>query len=209
MVRQRVSFIQYIPLWISIHLNSRYSNVRDKYQFLDAFLLSIYNSEAEMQTELKPTGTSANNSTSSSSQNPLQRPAFVKVPSLASSSIYHDSSQLKSEDKVDQAIKLDQIPSGLVFHFETFGFVDRLTASTRPIVLRLLMQTFNRQIHDVSKTPGLDHFTRSTIKLLERGYTSANKTRIPLESPLMMEYLFSAYVCMYNGFQVLFTSYAQ
>ena len=121
MVRQRVSFIQYIPLWISIHLNSRYSNDRDKYQFLDAFLLSIYNSEAEMQTELKPvgstgayfmsfslfsvisrifyclisTGTSANNSTSSSSQNPLQRPAFVKVPSLASSSIYHDSSQLK------------------------------------------------------------------------------------------------------------------
>jgi len=51
----------------------------------------------------------------------------------------------------------------------------------------------------------LDHFTRSTIKLLERGYsnTSANnQTRIPLESPLMMEYLFSAYVCMYNGFQV-------
>ena len=41
-----------------------------------------------------------------------------------------------------------------MFHFETFGFIDRLTASTRPIVLRLLMQTFNRQIHDVSKTPG-------------------------------------------------------
>ena len=190
MMRNRVFFIQYLPHWISLHLLIRYSNQRAKYQFLDAFLLSIYNSEALDQ--LLPSATTSTTIPS----NTLQRPAFVKVPSLASSSIYHDSTRLESEDK------LDQRPSGLTFHFETYGFIDRLTASTRPQVLRLLMQTFNRQITDVSKI-GLDQFTRASLKLLERGYGAIpNQTRIPLEPPLMKEFLYSAYVCMYNGFQV-------
>ena len=80
-----------------------------------------------------------------------------------------------------------------------------MTASTRPIVLRLLMQTFNRQITDISKV-GLEQFTRSSLRLLECGYgtNKINQARVHLEPPLMMEYLFSAYVCMYNGFQVFY-----
>ena len=185
-MKNRVVFVQFIPHWLSIHLIVRYSHHRSKYQFLDAFLLSIYNAEAVDQPL----------PVASSSNNPTQRPPFVKVPSLASSSLYHDSSRLESEDK------LDQRPTGLTFSFESFSFIDHLTSSTRPVVLRLLMQSFNRQITDVSKS-GLDHFTRCSLKLLERGYGSnSNQIRIPLEPPIMIEYLFSAYVCMYNGFQV-------
>lgn len=198
MVRGRGVVLQYLPHFINLHLYSRNWKDKKRYRFVDAFLLSIYNAEsAEQQNVAAVTTATTLSSAPNIPTNPLQRPSCIKVPSLSSSSIYHDSGRLESEDK------LDQRPSGLVLTFEVFGFVDVLTASTRSKVCQLLMQTFNRCIADVPKS-GLEHFTRATLSLLERGYSTAQSAtpRFSLDSPVLMELLFSAYVCMYNGFQV-------
>ena len=162
------------------------------FQFIDAFLLAIYNAEAA-EHQMFRAASSSNNMPN----NPLVKPIFVKVPPLATSSSYHDNGRLESEDK------LDQRPSGLSFSFENWTFVDNLTASNRHKVFRFLLQTFNRHIVDLSKT-SLDHFTRATIRLLEYGYgqQGPQHQRIQLDSSVMLELLFGAYVCMYNGFQV-------
>ena len=88
----------------------------------------------------------------------------------------------------------------MTFHFESWVFVDNLTASNRTRVLRLLLQTFNLHIVDMSKA-GLEQFVKATSRLLERGYTH-QAPRIHMDPPLLQELLFGAYVCMYNGFQV-------
>ena len=90
--------------------------------------------------------------------------------------------------------------TGMTFHFESWVFVDNLTASNRTRVLRLLLQTFNLHIVDMSKA-GLEQFVKATSRLLERGYTH-QAPRIHMDPPLLQELLFGAYVCMYNGFQV-------
>ena len=82
------------------------------------------------------------------------------------------------------------------------SFIESLNASNRPQVLRVLLQTFNRHIVDISKS-GLDQFVRATLKLLERGYNNqSGLQRICLDTPVQLELLYGAYVCMYNGFQV-------
>ena len=154
--------------------------------------LAIYNTEASEQLSNKAvTATIAN-----MPANPLIRPSVIKVPPLATSSTYHDSARLESEDK------LDQRPSGLTFHFESWAFVDNLTASSRTRVLQLLLQTFNRHLVDMSKF-GLDQFVKATSRILERGYGHKSiQPRVHMDSPVLQELLFGAYVCMYNGFQV-------
>ena len=191
MLRTRVVVLQYLPHFINLHLLTRCRNHR--YNFLDAFLLSLYNIEASEQQALRQHLASVN----TVPNNPLHRPLIVKVPSLATSSSYHDNARLEGEDK------LDQRPSGLTFQFENLSFVESLNASNRPKVLRVLLQTFNRIIVDVSKF-GLDQFVRATLKLLERGYNNhkLGQTRITLDPPVQLELLYGAYVCMYNGFQV-------
>ena len=189
MLKTRVLVLQYIPHFIYLYLlMRRKDDHRGRFKCVDAFLLAIYNAEAVEQQRASTT-TVAN-----MPSNSLQPCRAVKVPSLATSSTYHDSTRLEGEDK------LDQRPSGLVFQFECWSFVDKLTVSSRPRVFRLLLQTFNRHIVEISK-PGLDQFVRSTLILLERGYSSQQQ-RIPLDTPVLLELLFSAYVCMYNGFQV-------
>jgi len=192
MIRTRVVVLQYLPHFINLHLCSRFGGDRSRFKFVDAFLLAIYNSEASEQLSNKAVAATLANMPA----NPLIRPSVIKVPPLATSSTYHDSARLESEDK------LDQRPSGLTFHFESWAFVDILTASSRTRVLQLLLQTFNRHLVDMSKF-GLDQFVRATSRILERGYSHKSiQPRIHMESPVLQELLFGAYVCMYNGFQL-------
>ena len=72
---------------------------------MDAFLLAIYNTEAAEQQSNRATSTAIVNMPA----NPLIRPSLIKVPPLATSSTYHDSARLESEDK------LDQRPSGKTY----------------------------------------------------------------------------------------------
>jgi len=192
MIRTRVVVLQYLPHFINLHLCSRFGGDRSRFKFVDAFLLAIYNTEASEQLSNKAvTATIAN-----MPANPLIRPSVIKVPPLATSSTYHDSARLESEDK------LDQRPSGLTFHFESWAFVDNLTASSRTRVLQLLLQTFNRHLVDMSKF-GLDQFVKATSRILERGYGHKSiQPRVHMDSPVLQELLFGAYVCMYNGFQL-------
>ena len=196
MIRMRVVVLQYLPHFINLHLCTRFGGCADRSRtkFVDAFLLAIYNTEAAEQQSNRTSMQSA-----TMPPNALIRPVAIKVPPLATSSTYHDSARLESEDK------LDQRPSGLTFQFESWAFVDNLTASSRTRVLRLLLQTFNRHIVDMPKY-GLDHFVRATSRTLERGYghqvTHAFQPRIHMDPPVLQELLFSAYICMYNGFQV-------
>jgi len=191
MIRTRVVVLQYLPHFINLHLCTRFGgDRRSRSKFVDAFLLAIYNTEAAEQQSNRAMSTAIVNMPA----NPLIRPSLIKVPPLATSSTYHDSARLESEDK------LDQRPSGMTFHFESWVFVDNLTASNRTRVLRLLLQTFNLHIVDMSKA-GLEQFVKATSRLLERGYTH-QAPRIHMDPPLLQELLFGAYVCMYNGFQL-------
>ena len=72
---------------------------------MDAFLLAIYNTEAAEQQSNRAMSTAIVNMPA----NPLIRPSLIKVPPLATSSTYHDSARLESEDK------LDQRPSGKTY----------------------------------------------------------------------------------------------
>ena len=74
-------------------------------KFVDAFLLAIYNTEAAEQQSNRAMSTAIVNMPA----NPLIRPSLIKVPPLATSSTYHDSARLESEDK------LDQRPSGKTY----------------------------------------------------------------------------------------------
>ena len=65
---------------------------------MDAFLLAIYNTEAAEQQSNRAMSTAIINMPA----NPLIRPSLIKVPPLATSSTYHDSARLESEDKLDQ-----------------------------------------------------------------------------------------------------------
>ena len=190
MLKTRVVVLQYLPHFINLHL---LSSKLKKNHSLDAFLLALYNIEASEQQALRIHLASVN----TVPNNPLHRPLLVKVPSLSTSSSYHDNARLEGEDK------LDQRPSGLTFQFENLSFMESLNASNRPQVLRVLLQTFNRHIVDVSK-PGLDQFVRATLKLLERGYNNqpGSLQRVTLDPLVQLELLYGAYVCMYNGFQV-------
>ena len=67
-------------------------------KFVDAFLLAIYNTEAAEQQSNRAMSTAIVNMPA----NPLIRPSLIKVPPLATSSTYHDSARLESEDKLDQ-----------------------------------------------------------------------------------------------------------
>lgn len=200
MIKTRIAVLQFVPHFIHLYLIKRASGVKSNYKFIDAFLLSVYNAEASELQSFRMIASGSNTNTVPS--NPLIRPQVIKVPPLASSSTYHDSGRLESEDK------LDQRPSGLTFHFEHWGFMDNLTASSRPKVFKLLLQTFNRHIVDMQKY-SLEFFTRGTVKLLERGYGHQSSTcrRIQMDQPVLLELLFGAYVCMYNGFQVINTIY--
>ena len=194
MLRTRVVVLQYLPHFIYLHLIVR-SQVKQRslFKFIDAFLLSIYNSEVMEQQSYRATASSITNMPN----NPLVRPLAVKVPPLSTNSCYHDSARLESEDK------LDQRPSGLMFHFESWAFVETLNASSKPTVFRVLLQIFNRHIVEVSKY-GLDQFVRATLKVLDCGYGLQTHPRIHLDTSVSQELLFSAYVCMYNGFQVIY-----
>ena len=198
LARGRVVVLQYLPHLISLHLTL--VKHKSAFRFIDAFLIAMYNLEAVEQQNLAASQ-AASGGASTIPASSLHRPQSLRVPSLSSSSIYHDSSRLESEDK------LDQRPSGLTMNLEVFGVIEKITASNRGKVLQLLMHTFNRFIADIPKV-GLDFFTRSTLKLLERGYTSTGRcslmTRIHLDPPVLLELLTSAYVCMYSGFQVRF-----
>ena len=192
MLKTRVVVLQYLPHFINLHLLSRCRENLHRHHFLDAFLLALYNIEATEQQALRIHLASVN----TVPNNPLHRPLLVKVPTLSTSSSYHDNGRLEGEDK------LDQRPSGLTFQFENLNFIESLNASNRPQVLRVLLQTFNRHIVDISKS-GLDQFVRATLKLLERGYNNqSGLQRICLDTPVQLELLYGAYVCMYNGFQV-------
>ena len=192
MLKTRVVVLQYLPHFINLHLLSRCRENLHRHHFLDAFLLALYNIEATEQQALRIHLASVN----TVPNNPLHRPLLVKVPTLSTSSSYHDNGRLEGEDK------LDQRPSGLTFQFENLNFIESLNASNRPQVLRVLLQTFNRHIVDVSK-PGLDQFVRATLKLLERGYNNqSGLQRVSLDPLVQLELLYGAYVCMYNGFQV-------
>eukprot|EP00093_Oithona_nana_P001453 01453.XXX_1907_3703_1 [CDS] Oithona nana genome sequencing. len=192
MLKTRVVVLQYLPHFINLHLLSRCRESLHRHHFLDAFLLALYNVEATEQQALRIHLASVN----TVPNNPLHRPLLVKVPTLSTSSSYHDNARLEGEDK------LDQRPSGLTFQFENLSFIESLNASNRPQVLRVLLQTFNRHIVDISKS-GLDQFVRATLKLLERGYNNqSGLQRICLDTPVQLELLYGAYVCMYNGFQV-------
>lgn len=192
MLRTRVFVLQYLPHFIYLRLMLRHQPRPKICKTIDAFLLAVYNTEVIEQQSLRATANNAANMP----VNPLIRPVFVKVPPLASSSNYHDSSRLESEDK------LDQRPSGLAFQFEMCAFEESLTASNRPKVFKVLLQTFNRHSVEISKF-GLDQFVRATLKTLDCGYGQPNSPRIQLDAAVLQELLFGAYVCMYNGFQVL------
>ncbi len=196
MLRNRVVALQYLPHFIYLHLWMRSQRKASQFKFVDAFLLAIFNTEVSETQSLRTLSSGV-------PSNPLVRPQTVKVPPLATSSVYHDSSRLESEDKLDQRDR----PSGLCFNFESVSFVEALNVSTRTQVFKLLLQAFNRHLIEVSKF-GLDQFVRATLRLLEVGYVGGGQkqkqksTRISLDSPILQELLFGAYICMYNGFQV-------
>ena len=73
MLRTRVIVLQYLPHFINLHLLTRCRNHR--YNFLDAFLLSLYNIEASEQQALRLHLASVN----TVPNNPLHRPLIVKV----------------------------------------------------------------------------------------------------------------------------------
>lgn len=171
--------MQFLPQLIGLSLITKRRDI-------DSLLLAVYNQEA----------------TNVSGE--AMRMSHV-VASLSKSSIYHDSHKIGSPG----CTGLEAEMHGHKIEATSFPQISRIVAQNRPFVNEALLRSFNSRLGDMSKN-SLERFISTTQKLLQRGYntTSGLKTsgpdhrrRIVLSGNILLELLYGAYFCIYNGLQ--------
>ncbi|GJQ69798.1 hypothetical protein Trydic_g22356 [Trypoxylus dichotomus] len=179
--------MQYIPSLIWLHLSAR-----QMYPEVETLLLSLYNLEV-VDSKGQP------------------RIISFRVPSIAQSSIFHDSSNLEPQFIAENSLRRWEECNTKLVNWGPLPQVESLNAQNRQRVVTALLFLYNQQIANVS-VQGIEHSCRAISRLVTQGFHSgSNRTssdsdsinymssvpRLVVSSPLLLELL----QVVYNGLE--------
>ena len=179
--------LQYLPVIIEANFVLRASNANRKIcKTIDSFLLSIYNSQVADRAG-QPHETA------------------IRLHNLAQGSIYHDGAR----------VDLDHVsgggsgggrsggPGSLELTLRLYRQATRVTGQNRMTVSEALLRAFNANVGELTKH-FLDQSVRAYQRLLQRGHgvKATSSPRVALAPNVLLEMLYGAYFCIYNGLQM-------
>ncbi|KRT81988.1 hypothetical protein AMK59_5248 [Oryctes borbonicus] len=181
--------MQYIPSLIWLHLSAR-----QIYPEVETLLLSLYNLEV-VDSKGQP------------------RIISFRVPSIAQSSIYHDSSNLEPQFIAENSLRRWEECNTKLVNWGPLPQVESLNAQNRQRVVTALLFLYNQQIANVG-VQGIEHSCRVISRLVTQGFHSgSNRTstdsdsinymstvpRLVVSSPLLLELLQVVYHGLERG----------
>ncbi|KAI4465763.1 hyccin related [Holotrichia oblita] len=181
--------MQYIPSLIWLHLSAR-----QIYPEVETLLLSLYNLEV-VDNKGQP------------------RIISFRVPSIAQSSIFHDSSNLEPSFIAENSLRRWEECNTKLVNWGPLPQVESLNAQNRQRVATALLFLYNQQISNIS-IQGIEHSCRAISRLVTQGFHSgSNRTssdsdsinymstvpRLVVSSPLLLELLQVVYHGLERG----------
>ncbi|XP_065163986.1 hyccin [Atheta coriaria] len=180
--------IQFVPDLAYLHLSDRKS-----YPAVETLIISLYNLEV-IDSNLQP------------------KVKSFRVPSIAQSSLYHDSSNLEPAFIAENSLRRWEECNTKLVNWGPLPQIDALNAQNRQRVITALIFIFNQQVANVSCN-GLEHTCRIISRLITQGFQSGgNRTsadsdnlqhstapRIPVSSQLMLEFAHTVYHALERG----------
>ncbi|XP_063901568.1 hyccin [Zophobas morio] len=181
--------LQYIPTLVFLHLTDK------SYTSIQALLVSLYNLEV-IDSKGQP------------------RTISFRVPSIAQSSIYHDSSNLEPAFIAENSLRRWEECNSKLVSWGPLPQVECLNAQNRQRVITALVFLYNQQLASVI-TQGIEHTCRGISRLVSQGFSSSGSARssinsdcsfnqgvvprIPVSSPLLLEFLHTVYHAAEKG----------
>ncbi|XP_068903696.1 hyccin isoform X3 [Tenebrio molitor] len=175
--------LQYIPTLVFLHLTEK------SYTAVQTLLVSLYNLEV-IDSKSQP------------------RTLSFRVPSIAQSSIYHDSNTLEAAFIAENSLRRWEECNSKLVSWGPLPQVECLNAQNRQRVITALVFLYNQQLASVI-TQGVEHTCRGISRLVSQGFSSNNSARssvnsdcsysqgisprIPVSSPLLLELLHTVY----------------
>ncbi|XP_044268076.1 hyccin isoform X2 [Tribolium madens] len=175
--------LQYIPTLVFLHLTEK------TYTSVQTLLVSLYNLEV-IDSKGQP------------------RTLSFRVPSIAQSSIYHDSNNLEPAFIAENSLRRWEECNSKLVSWGPLPQVECLNAQNRQRVITALVFLYNQQLASVI-TQGIEHTCRGISRLVSQGFSSNDSARssinsdcsysqgiaprIPVSSPLLLELLHIVY----------------
>ncbi|CAG9836724.1 unnamed protein product [Diabrotica balteata] len=190
--------IQFIPTLVFLHLSDK------SYSAVQTLLVSLYNLEV-IDSKGQP------------------RTLSFRIPSIAQSSIFHDSNNLEPAFIAETSLRRWEECNTKLVSWGPLPQVDCLNAQNRQRVATALIFLYNQQIANVI-IQGIEHTCRGISRLITQGFTNqpdSNRSsvasdssiqhgitpRVPVSSPLLIELLHIIYHaaerCASGGLQAL------
>jgi hypothetical protein len=184
--RQQSYVLQYLPFVVEANFTLRgsASNAHRKLcKTIDSFLLSLYNSQvADNQGAPHETA--------------------IRLSNLTQGSLYHDGGRIDLEHV--NGVGGGNVGGSVQLTLRLYRQATRVTGQNRMVVSEALLRAFNSNIGELSK-PFLDQCIRCSQRMLMRGYSGSGQRaptpRIALSANALLELLYGAYFCIYNGLQ--------
>ncbi|XP_056642082.1 hyccin [Diorhabda sublineata] len=176
--------IQFIPTLVFLHLSDK------SYSAIQTLLVSLYNLEV-IDSKGQP------------------RTVSFRIPSIAQSSIYHDSSNLEPAFIAENSLRRWEECNTKLVSWGPLPQVDCLNAQNRQRVVTALIFLYNQQISNVI-IQGIEQTCRGISRLVSQGFNNTSESnrsslasdssiqtslrpRIPVSSPLLVELLHIIY----------------
>ncbi|EFA04775.2 hyccin isoform X2 [Tribolium castaneum] len=175
--------LQYIPTLVFLHLTEK------TYTSVQTLLVSLYNLEV-IDSKGQP------------------RTLSFRVPSIAQSSIYHDSNNLEPAFIAENSLRRWEECNSKLVSWGPLPQVECLNAQNRQRVITALVFLYNQQLASVI-SQGIEHTCRGISRLVSQGFSSNDSARssinsdcsysqgiaprIPVSSPLLLELLHIVY----------------
>lgn len=175
--------MQYIPSLVFLHLTDK------SYTAVQTLLVSLYNLEV-IDSKGQP------------------RTLSFRIPSIAQSSIFHDSSTLEPAFIAENSLRRWEECNTKLVSWGPLPQVECLNAQNRQRVITALVFLYNQQLANVI-LQGIEHTCRGISRLVMQGFNSAGSARssiasesslnqgivprIPISSPLLTELLHIVY----------------
>lgn len=181
--------MQYIPSLILLNL----ANTKT-FPSVGTLLLSIYNLEVV-------------------DNNCQSHIISFRVPSIAQSSIYHDSSNLEPAFIAENSLRRWEECNSKLVNWGPLPQVENLNAQNRQRVVTALMFLYNKHIGKIF-VHGLEHGCKAISRLVSQGFASTGSSRnsvdsdssynsithrLIVSSPLLLEFLHVIYHCLERG----------
>lgn len=176
--------LQFIPTLVFLHLSDK------SYSAVQTLLVSLYNLEV-IDSKGQP------------------RSLSFRIPSVAQSSIYHDSNNLEPAFIAENSLRRWEECNTKLVSWGPLPQVDCLNAQNRQRVVTALIFMYNQQIANVI-IQGIEQTCRGISRLLSRGFNNNSESnrsslgsdssiqntlrpRVPVSSPLLIELLHIIY----------------